>query len=682
MLIRAFLKSNLRIEIGSSQCDDPSRVQLAAIAACSAPERRRAAAARQPYPSEIIFGNHSNLEQSGTNFCDSGFDDFTAAMAPGASRPGSTAWIGAIARFMMLAFGLFAHSTFTSSVCAAAVRSEVAAGGDNRSIVFVNVNVVPMDSMRVLEGQTVIVRNGRIADMGAADRLVVPKGAQRIEGRGRFLMPGLADMHAHLKSPHEFPLYLANGVTTVYNLSGRPAHLAWREQIVRGEIIGPTLHTCGPIIFRCDSASEARRIVEEQKNAGYDSIKIYNDVSGEAYPVLVETARQNKMLVVGHIPRAPGLEGVLKAHQAIAHLEEYVYTFFRNKVDDESRIPEAVAATRAADVPVIGTLVNFDHILRQAEDLPAFLARPENKYLAPWVLESLGPARSFYHPRFKAPEKQQYLRKALAFQKTLMRELNRAGVRILVGTDAMNPGVVPGFSVLEEMDNLVESGLTPFETLRAATRYPGEFFAAAADFGTVAVGKRADLILLEANPLENITNISRRVGVMARGHWLTERKLRKMLEAVPQDYAREERFVKSRLERDPKQALQYLGTTDPFGSLAMEVAADRIVRKGFASFKTLHDEMKRNDPEAMLTQEWFLNDVGLQLLLVDRKKEAIDLFQLNTEAHPQSAGAWDSLARGHLKNGDKELAIQFYRKALEIDPKYASSIAALKKLVE
>lgn len=92
--------------------------------------------------------------------------------------------------------------------------------------------------------------------------------------------------------------------------------------------------------------------------------------------------------------------------------------------------------------------------------------------------------------------------------------------------------------------------------------------------------------------------------------------------------------------------------------------------------------MKRNEPDAILVQEWFINDVGLQLLQVDRKKEAVDLFQLNTEAHPQSASAWDSLAKGHLKNGDKELAIQFYRKALEIDPKLTSSIAALKKLAE
>ena len=155
------------------------------------------------------------------------------------------------------------------------------------------VSVVPMDRERILKRQTVILRDGRIAAMGAAGSVEVPKEALRVDGDGRYLMPGLVDMHAHLYTPEEFPLYLAHGVTTVYNLWGRPAHLLWRERIARGEMLGPTIYTCGPIIFRADTADEARRIVEEQSKAGYDSIKIYNDVSKEAYPVLVETARRN-----------------------------------------------------------------------------------------------------------------------------------------------------------------------------------------------------------------------------------------------------------------------------------------------------------------------------------------------------------------------------------------------------
>jgi hypothetical protein len=511
------------------------------------------------------------------------------------------------------------------------------AGDETGPIAFVNVNVIPMDSERILEQQTVIVRDGRILELGAADKISVPNDALRIDGRGKYLLPGLTDMHVHLKSPHEFPLYLANGITSVFNLWGRPAHLLWRDRIARSEMIGPTLYTCGPIIFHADTVDEARQIVEEQSKAGYDSIKIYNDVSKEAYPVLVETARRHHMLVVGHIPRAVGLEGVLEAHQAIAHLEEYIYTFFKDNVDDESRIPAAVAATRAADVPVTLTLVNFDHILRQAEDLPSFLKRPELKYLAPWVRDSWGPGRNFYQPRFKTVEQQKYLRKALAFQKTLTRELNRAGVKLFVGTDAMNPGVVPGFSVHEEMRLLVESGFTPFEAIRAATRFPAEFLDPAGGFGSVAAGKRADLILLNGNPLESLTNLTRRGGVMVRGRWLPESELEQMIAAVAAEYARDEKFVRSHLESDRQPAIRYLAENDPFNNLAIAAVSDLIIDKGFDQFKKIHDAMKRDAPGAFLSQEWFVDDVGADLLERGRRNEAIAVFQLNTELYPQSA---------------------------------------------
>ena len=146
-------------------------------------------------------------------------------------------------------------------------------------IAFLNVNVVPMDKEGVLENQTVIVTDGRISMMGAAGTTKVPKGAKRIEGKGRYLMPGLVDMHAHLYSQHEFPLYLANGVTTVFNLNGRPANLLWRDELGQGKLAGPTIYSCGPTIRTAQKADEARRLVEEQSKAGYEAIKIYNGVS-------------------------------------------------------------------------------------------------------------------------------------------------------------------------------------------------------------------------------------------------------------------------------------------------------------------------------------------------------------------------------------------------------------------
>ncbi len=446
-----------------------------------------------------------------------------------------------------------------------------------RPVAFVGVRVVPMDSERVVDGQTVLVRDGRIVAIGPAEAVVVPDDALRVEGRGRYLLPGLVDMHVHLNSPHELPLFLANGVTTVFNLNGRPAHLLWRDRIQQGRMRGPTIYTCGPTIRFMDKAEPARREVEEQAKAGYDSIKTYVRISKEAHPVLVETARRHKMLVVGHIPRGPGLEGAagleaaLNGRQAIAHAEEYIYSIFNDNVKDDGKIAEAVAATRKAGVPVILTLVAYDHILRQAEDLPAFLRRPETKYLAPWVRTTWEPGVNNYNLRFSPPERQQYLRDGLALQKKLVRALHAAGVPIYVGTDAMNPGVVPGFSVHEELRNLTGLGFAPFEALRAATRDPAAFFHDPPEFGTVTVGQRADLILADDNPLKDVATAARPAGVMARGRWLPADDLRSALEGVAAAYARDEEFAKANVERDLNGVLGFLDQTDPFDNLASQL---------------------------------------------------------------------------------------------------------------
>lgn len=546
---------------------------------------------------------------------------------------------------------------------------------------FVGVNVVPMDTERVLESQTVVVLDGRIAEIGPASKVKVPKGATRIEGRGRYLLPGLVDMHAHLYNWNEVPLYLANGVTTIYNLNGRPVHLTWRDKINRGELLGPTIYTCGPTIRRAERADEARQIVEEQARAGYDSIKIYNDISVEAYEALVETARKHNMLVMGHIPRPPGLEGVLKARQAIAHAEEYVYTFFKNNVDDDTRVAEAARMTKDAGVQVTLTFVAFDHIIKQVESLPELLAKPEMTYMAPWVRDEWGPVSNPYKARFDA-KGLEALKKSFALQKKLARALHAAGVRIVTGTDAMNPGVVPGFSINEELQHLVSLGFTPYEALQAATRYPAEFLAGPNEFGTVTVGKRADLILVEGNPLQTVANIERRAGVMTRGRWLPETELRRMLEDVPVIYARDEQFVKSKFETDTASVLGYLTDNDPYGSLANKVVTDIIAQQGIAGFRKIYERLKRDYPQAMLIQENTLNGLGYRLLAQDRKKDAIEVFKLNIEAYPRSANVYDSLAEAYMLDGDKESSIKFYKKALEVDPNFTNSIQMLKRLEE
>jgi cytosine/adenosine deaminase-related metal-dependent hydrolase len=198
----------------------------------------------------------------------------------------------------------------------------------SEAIAFVHVNVIPMTREVMLKDQTVIVDNGRITAIGSEETIYIPAGVRRIEAKGNYLIPGLTDAHVHLQSTIEFPLYLANGVTTVFNLDGRPAHLLWRSQIAKGELLGPTIFTTGPIFQEKRAAEEDVRLVDEQAAAGYDAVKIYNPVSRAEYPALIAEAKRKNLLLIGHIPHEPGLEMTLAAGQSIAHLEEYTYTYF------------------------------------------------------------------------------------------------------------------------------------------------------------------------------------------------------------------------------------------------------------------------------------------------------------------------------------------------------------------
>ncbi|HLL14389.1 MAG TPA: amidohydrolase family protein [Pyrinomonadaceae bacterium] len=561
------------------------------------------------------------------------------------------------------------------------VASRTLDGRASSVVAFVNVNVVPLDREGLLENQTVIIRDGRIAEIGAAGKTKLPRGATRIEGKGRFLMPGLVDMHAHLYSIAELPLYLSNGVTTVFNLNGRPANLLWRADVEQGKLAGPTIYTCGPTIRTAQKADEARRLVEEQSKAGYDAIKIYNGVSKEAYDALIAEAKKHNLLYIGHIPREPGFESVLRAGQAIAHAEEYVYTTFKNKTDDESRIPEVAAATAKAGVQVVVTFVAYDHIIKQVETLPALLAMPEMKYLAPWVRESWGVEVNPY--KLRLGTQGAVLTKSLAFQKKLAKELHRAGVRIMTGTDAMNPGVVPGFSEHEELRQLLDIGFTPFEALRAATRYPGEFLTKTGEFGTVAVGKRADLLLLDGNPLRDIGSVSRPLGVMARGRWMPQAELRRMLEDVPAAYAKQLEITKAGLAEGSDKVWEYLHYNDPSGTLLASSAGDLIVEQGIEKFRGAFDLAWKKNRNSPLVQENFINGLGYYLAGQKKMKEAIEVFKLNIAAYPKSGNTYDSLAETYMNSGDKERAIEFYRKAIEVEPNYANAPAAaelIKKL--
>jgi len=427
-----------------------------------------------------------------------------------------------------------------------------------------HVSVLPMERELVLADQTVLVRDGRIVALGPASAVVVPPDAQRIDGRGRFLVPGLADMHVHVWDENDLYLFVANGVTTVRNLFGAPLHLDWRKRIEAGELVGPRIYTAGPIIdgkpavwpgsVELTEPDQAAEVVSAQKAAGYDFLKPYARLTRECYEALAAAGEEQGMRLMGHVPEALALADVLEAGQAtIEHLGGFAEAAQRAnspfpRVDftneslawlavDDARLATVAKELRAAGAWSCPTLVVMQKWCQGAE-AEALLARPEMRYVSPFMRAAWDPkAPSNYLASMPAAGVKAAHDK-LPFEMKAVRALRDAGAGILLGTDMGNPFVTAGFALHEELGYLVAAGLTPYEALRAGTAEAARCMKAADEWGTLAVGRRADMLLLLANPLEDVRNAAKRAGVVLHGRWLSEDELHAELEHRAAEFAK------------------------------------------------------------------------------------------------------------------------------------------------
>jgi tetratricopeptide (TPR) repeat protein len=570
-----------------------------------------------------------------------------------------------------------------SGLVFAAHGALAASAAPSRPVAFVHAAVVPMDEPRLLRDQTVVVSGGRIVALGDSAATPVPKGAEVVDATGRYVMPGLADMHVHLYTPQELTLYVVNGVTTVFNLNGRPAHLSWRRRIADGRLLGPTIYSAGPTFDRRRTAEEAVAEVDRQSAAGYDAVKIYNQVSAAEYPALAAEAKKKDLVLVGHVPREPGFEATLAAGQSIAHAEEYVYTFFNDDPDprnevvhplDTSKIPKAVAMSREAGISVIPTLVAFHNIVRQATAVKAYLEDPHFVYLAPSMRAALEPANNTYANRWP-PERLPGLAISYEFQRQLVKALHEGGVPILAGTDAAWLGV-PGFSLVEEVESFQDLGFTPYAALRTATLDPARLLGREKEFGTVAVGKRADLVLTKKNPLEDVRALEGITGVVANGRWIPGPERRSLLAGLPASYRASLARYARQAETDPAALDVELAANDPLGIVSSAVLVDLASSRSPEQFAELLRRLHRERSDSSLTAEETLNQLGYDLYAARKADAALAAFRLNTELYPSSGNAYDSLAETYLRLGKEDVALELYAKALEVQPEYPNAKAA------
>ena len=438
-----------------------------------------------------------------------------------------------MSRFLVLFTGLLA----ASAVCA-------------QTTAFVNVNVVPMTSETVIGQQTVVVKDGVIAVLGPVDETPIPKGAKVIDGTDRFLMPGLAEMHAHVPAASSdeldryFSLYVANGVTTIRGMLGQPSHISLRERLSNGTLFGPRLVTSGPSFNgrSVAGAKQARQMVRDQHRSGYDFVKIHPGLTAEEFEAVAETANELGMPFAGHVPVAVGIARALQLGMAtIDHLDGYFAALLPVGSDgfggyggffdvmlaaelDAQRIPEIARATAEAGTWNVPTEILVE-VRINATPTAELRNQPGMQYMPKdtvgrWVAakEALLADHDF-NPQVAAL--------AIELRRRLILELHKAGAGLLLGSDSPQVFSVPGFSLHRELDALVAAGLTPYEALRTGTVAVAEFFDSNA--GAVAVGRDADLVLLNANPLEDVRHVHRIHGVMLRGTWYSADSLSERL---------------------------------------------------------------------------------------------------------------------------------------------------------
>jgi imidazolonepropionase-like amidohydrolase len=418
------------------------------------------------------------------------------------------------------------------------------AGADSTTV-FRNVSVVPMDSERILRNQTVIVKNRVIIAIGDSNTAALPTGAVVIEGSGKYLLPGLADMHVHTESA-DFPLFLANGITTVREMNGSPDHLKWRAQLASDELLGPRLFVASTMIagekqrYRhvlVTSPDQAGKVVKEFAEQHYDFIKVYDGLSRAVYDEIIRTAGQMKIPVVGHIPTEVGLDHALESGQkSIEHAEqiEYATASFDNPLSPQQADAVADRIVRA-HAWVTPTLASQEVLCRQGTAwFNALFDRPEMKFVDSSTLSwwnSLKQPHGFSHPDSAKSGEGDLGSRFLSSQVNLVKSLIHGHALLLAGTDTPNPLLVPGFSLHDELRNLHDAGLTNFEALQTATSNPARFLGLLAESGTVEPGKRADLVLVDDNPLNNLETLRTPAGVMLAGKWLSRSKLKELLDS-------------------------------------------------------------------------------------------------------------------------------------------------------
>ncbi len=429
-------------------------------------------------------------------------------------------------------------------LCSLATRAQEPVSAAGRQVVFKNVSVIPMDADRMLENQTVVTRSGRIVAIGPSSGTQYDNNALVIDGRGKFLMPGLAEMHGHVPPSDNvdamkevFTLFAVNGITTIRGMLGHPKHLEVREQLRRGEILGPHFYATGPSFngMSVKSPEDGAEMVRRQKEAGYDYLKLHPGLTRPKFDAIAAAAKELEIPFAGHVSYGVGVWRAIEAgYSSIDHLDGFVEgivpgieqipekegglfgMYLADKVD-RGQIPRLVKALQENNIWVVPTQALAERWFHPDFTADVFLSDPHSIYMKKETRDQWISSKNnlLNNPRFDAEK----VKRFIALRRDLILACQKGGVKLLLGCDAPQIFNVPGFSTHHELEYLVRAGLTPYEALVTGTRNVAEYLGKE-NSGIVATGAVSDLVLLNANPLADIRNSANIAGVMIGDKWL------------------------------------------------------------------------------------------------------------------------------------------------------------------
>jgi imidazolonepropionase-like amidohydrolase len=433
-------------------------------------------------------------------------------------------------------------------------------------IVIVGVNVIPMDKEQILRNQTVIIEDGKIKSILKNESAKIATGTHTIDGKGKYLVPGFFDMHAHFfyeqgdnvnTCEAELKLMVANGLTTVRIECGDSVYLEAKKNVRDKKWGGPGLFVSSPQfvgnwpwpgkVFAkvCKKPDEAVEAVRKCKKEGYDEIKITFMVKRDVYDAIIKTAKEENIKVTGHVGPLVKLPAALKAKQQIEHMDEFIdmllpdtsYNHGQSVSDmniwrkkawntvpalDESKIPDLVRSVKEAGIYVTPTNYFFFSSFADSMTKDEYMQREDFAYIPSKIKEERWKVREAY---WKNPPPPASRKRYIDIRKKITHELSKAGVKLMAGSDSPEWFLVQGFSIHDELETFVKSGLSPYSVLETVTKNPASYLGIIKNKGTIEVGKDSDLVLLDRNPLENISNTRSVCGVMVGKTWYSKNDL-------------------------------------------------------------------------------------------------------------------------------------------------------------